>query len=102
MAGPIYKMFRGRMKDPWFQLPSEEQEAILNKTDHALKTVGGKRVLLCNSYWASEKWWFWGVEEFPSIEAVQEYARCLDELDWMHYCDSETLLGNKAGNVEPA
>lgn len=93
MAGPIYKMFHARMKEAWFQLSKEEQEAIFGKIGDALKQVGGKSVVTCDSTWNSEKWWFWGVEEFPNIEAVQEHAKLLDEVDWLRYCDSETLLG---------
>ena len=50
-------------------------------------------MITCDSTWSSEKWWFWGVEEYPSIEAVQEYAKVLVEIGWLRYIDSETLLG---------
>lgn len=93
MAGPVYKMFYLRLKEAWFQLSKEEQGQLLGKLGEALKKVGGKSVIMCDSGWASEKWWVWGVEEFPSIEAIQEHARLLAELNWMRYCDSETLLG---------
>jgi hypothetical protein len=93
MAGPIYKMFYMRMKDPWFQLSKAEQDALLAKLGDAMKSVGGKPVVMCESAWNSEKWWYWGVEEYPSIEAVQEHTRCLADLEWFRYCESETLLG---------
>ena len=95
MAGPIYKMFYLRMKEAWFQLSKEQQDALFARIDEAMQSVGGKSMLICNSAWTSERWWYWGVEEFPSIEAVQEYARCLAELEWFRYCDSETLLGTR-------
>lgn len=93
MAGPVHKMFYLRFTEAWFQLSQEEQDQLLSKVGDALKKVGGKPVIMCNSSWASEKWWFWGVEEFPSIEAVQEHTKLLTELNWMRYCQSETLLG---------
>ena len=95
MAGPIYKMFYSRMKEAWFQLSKEEQDAKFAQISDALQSVGGTSVLICDSTWASEKWWFWGVEEFPSMEAVQEYAKCLVDLEWFRYCDAETLLGSQ-------
>ena len=52
-------------------------------------------MLFCDSSWNSEEWLYWGVEEFPSMEAVQEFARRLMELDWFRYIDSEVLLGTK-------
>ena len=93
MAGSIFKSFRLRFKEPWFQLSKEEQEQLLAKVGEALTKVGGKGVLMCESGWVSEQWWYWGVEEFPNTEAVQEHTRLLTELNWMRYCDSETLLG---------
>ena len=93
MAGPIYHMFRARWKEAWFQLSKEERDTIFDKIGEALNKVGGKPVIICDSSWDSEQWWFWGVEEYPSIEAVQEHARLLNEVEWLRYVDSETLLG---------
>lgn len=93
MAGPIYKMFRADAKEAWYQLSKDEQDAMFAKVDEARKSVGGKVIIYCNSAWHSEKWLFWGVEEFPSIEAVQEYAKCLEDLNWFRYADSDVLLG---------
>jgi len=93
MAGPVYKMFRARMKEAWFQLSKDEQDALFGKIDEAMKKVGGKSMIVCDSLWNSEQWWFWGVEEYPSIEAVQEHSSLLNELGWLRYVDSETLLG---------
>ena len=93
MAGPVYKMFRARMKEAWYQLSKEQQGAIDEKMSEAVARLGVKRVVVCDSSWYSEQWPFWGVEEFPSMEAVQEYASCLVEMDWFRYCDAETMLG---------
>jgi len=93
MAGPVYKMFYARMKEAWYQLSKEQRDAIFAQMEETMKKVGGKPMVICDSSWSSEKWQFWGVEEYPSIEAVQEYANCLSELDWFRYCDSEILLG---------
>jgi hypothetical protein len=93
MTQPIYKMYYLRQKEAWFQLTKEEQDQLLGKVEETLKQVGGKTIVFCDSGWASEKWWYWGVEEYPSLEAVQEHARLLTELNWMRYCDSEILLG---------
>lgn len=93
MAGPVYKMFYGRMKEAWYQLSQEQQDAIWSQMQEAFKKVGGKPIVICDSNWSSEKWHFWGVEEYPSLEALQEYSHCLYEMDWFRYCDSEILLG---------
>jgi len=95
MAGPIYKMFYSRMKEAWFQLSEDEQKALLVQVTKALQDVGGTSMLMCDSSWASEKWLIWGVEEFPSLEAMQEYAGRLVDLHWFRYCEAETLLGTQ-------
>lgn len=100
MSGPVYMMFQARMTEAWFQLSKEEQDQLFTRIQEAMKTVGVKPVLMCDSYWTSEKWWFWGVEEYPSLEAVQEYAKCLADLDWMRYCEAETLLGTPTSSQE--
>jgi hypothetical protein len=95
-------MFRAAVKEAWYQLSKEEQDALFAKIQDTMKSVGGKSMLVCNSSWNSEQWLFWGVEEFPSLEAVQEYARCLEELNWFRYVDAEILLGSKAEEPEQA
>ena len=93
MAQSVFKSFRLRFKESWFMLSKAEQDALLGKVGEALTKVGGKGVIMCESGWVSEQWWYWGVEEFPNVEAVQEHTRLLTELNWMRYCDSDTLLG---------
>lgn len=101
MTGPIYKMFHARWTEAWYQLSKEQQEAMFAKMTETGERLGAKQMLICNSSWNSEKWLFWGVEEYPNLEALQEYTNCLVELDWFRYCESETLLGTK-WPAEPA
>ena len=93
MAGPIYKMFRVTPKEPWYQLSKEQQDALFAQEDETFQRVGAKRMIMCDSSWSSEQWLFWGVEEFPSLEAHQEYSKCLSDLNWFRYVDSDILLG---------
>lgn len=93
MAGPIYKMFRAGGKEAWYQLTKEQQDTMFAKLDEARKSVGGKVVIFCESGWHSEQWLLWGVEEFPNLEAVQEFSRSLMEMNWFRYVESDMLLG---------
>jgi hypothetical protein len=86
-------MYRLGIKEAWYQLSKEQQDAMFAKVDEARKSVGAKTLVFCNSAWNSEQWLYWGVEEFPSMEALQEYARCLEEMNWFRYSESEILLG---------
>ena len=46
------------------------------RNEEAKEKCGRKDHTFCNSGWNSEHWLYWGVEEFPSMEAVQEFAKC--------------------------
>ena len=43
----------------------------------------------------SDQWAFAGVEEFPHIEAVQNYIAATNEFDWFRYVQSTNVLGIK-------
>jgi len=95
MAQPVYKLFLGKMSEAWHQLPQEEQKSLLAKVNEALEKAGGKTVVLCNSSWSSEQWQFFGVEEFPDIAAIQKHTTLLNELNWLRYIESTTVLGTE-------
>lgn len=93
MAGPIHKMFRASFTEAWYQLSKDEQSNILAKVNEARDKVGGTTIALCDSSWASEDWQFFGVEVYPSLEAIQQHYELLRAFDWFRYLKSSTLLG---------
>ena len=96
MTQAIYHVFLVKPTEAWHQLSREEQGALLAKVGETLTQVGGKQIVACNSSWASEQWPFWGVEQYPDIEAVQKHAELLAALNWFRYMESMTLLGTEA------
>jgi hypothetical protein len=95
MAEPIYKIFMGRKLEAWYKLSQEERNSIEAKLIEALKEVGAKRLIVCNSSWSSDQWSFAGVEEFPNIEAVQKYMAVVNDLNVFRYVESTNVLGTK-------
>ena len=95
MSGPIYKLFLGRMTEAWYQLSEEERNRLVAEIDPG--RVGGKLIVECGSAWSSEQWQFFGIEEFPDIEAVQEYSELLSRLDWYRHADTMSILGTEWG-----
>ena len=95
MPQPIYKLFMAKPSQAGYSVALEEQQKVFAQVEEALKKVGGKQIVACDSGWASEQWTFWGVEEYPDIEAVQKYTEMLNELNWFQYVDSFTVLGTK-------
>jgi hypothetical protein len=95
MAGSIYKLWMMRPTEAMYQLSRQEADQMMAKVAEALAKVGGRELILCGSAWCSEQWPYFGVEEFPDIEAVQRHTQLLEELNWYRYADSITLLGTK-------
>ena len=95
MAQPIYKLFMFRNTEAYYQLPEDERNEALAKLDAAFQKVGGKRLIMCDSSWSSEQWPVFGVEQFPNIEAVQQYADALNELNMARYVESMSVLGTE-------
>lgn len=95
MAGPIYKFFRGRVLEAWYQLSQEEQGRLLAKLNEALEQAGGKRIIMGDIQWNSEQWMWAGVETFPDLEAVQKYTELLNQLNLFRYIHSESMLGTE-------
>lgn len=95
MAGPIYKFHQSKFTESWYQLTEAEQNAHIARQQEALKNVGGKTVLMCTPVWATEKWLMCGVEEFPNIEAVQNYAMLLYQMGHYRYFTSNSMLAVK-------
>ena len=95
MAKPIYKFFLGKPTEAWYKLSPEEQDALMAKGQEALEKAGGESIVTCDTRWSSEQWLGCGVEKFPDIEAVQKLSELHNELDWLRYIDSVTVLGTE-------
>ena len=93
MAQPIYKLFLGKSTEAWHQLSQEEQNNLFAKANQAFEKCGGKRVALCNAQGFADQWAYFGLEQFPDIEAVQKYSEMLSELKWFRYIDGISALG---------
>jgi hypothetical protein len=93
MSGPIYKLFLFRNTAAYYEASEEERKEFLGKLNVAFEKVGGKRLVACNSYWSTEQWPVFGVEVFPNIEAVQQYAEALEEINMPRFVESMTVLG---------
>jgi hypothetical protein len=96
MAQAIYHLWLAKPTEAWHQLSREEQDKLFAQGDEARVKVGGKVIVVCVSGWASEQWPFWGVEQYPDIEAVQKHTELLTALNWFRYFESKTLLGTEA------
>ena len=95
---PIYRFYRFRWLDEWYRLSDEERETLLTRVGEARDIVSGHRIVECQSDWASETWHVFGIEEYPSVEALQEHRRLLERLSWFQYVEYESMVGTSLEN----
>jgi hypothetical protein len=93
MSEPVYKLWQARPTEAWYQLPKEEQDRLFKLVAEALEAVGGTTVVICSAGWSNEQWPFFGLEEFPDLEAVQRHQQMLVDFEWARYVESRTTLG---------
>ena len=89
---PVYKLWLIKPNLSAVQLPPEKQQEYLARNAQALADVGGK-VLLTTDIFSHENYQSFGIESFPSLQAVIDHQRCLREMNWLQYMDAEIYLG---------
>ena len=96
MSKPVYLLVIGKgWTEAWHQLPKEEQETLWSKVLEVEERAGSKWLILCNSRWADEAIYDWGVLEYPDMEAYQKKVEEIEELDFWRYWSAKTILGTK-------
>ena len=96
MSKPVYMLVLGKgPTEAWYQLSKEEQDDLWSKVSEVDKRAGAKWVILCNSRWADEEIFDWGVLEYPDMEAYQKKVEELEKLNWWRYFSAKTILGTK-------
>ncbi|MFN2131188.1 MAG: DUF6616 family protein [Anaerolineae bacterium] len=95
MAKPIYKMWMVEPKSSWHQLSAEEKEHHLGRVREALEKVGAKSIVTVKSAWYDEQWQYFGLEEFPDVEAVRKFVDQLQEMGHYRYFRTKGLMGNE-------
>jgi hypothetical protein len=91
----IIKVLFMKPKEAYFGLSEEKRKEFVAKATKDVTEVGGKWLALCNCYWANEEWLWFGVMEFPDIEAVQKHSKFIEELEQIRYVESKSYLGTR-------
>ena len=92
--GPIIRIFCAKMKDAFLRLPQEEQLEFMRKDRANLDALGMQAVSMIDCRWSNEEWDYIGVEQWPSMEAVQARERFENEvLEVAKYVESKIYLG---------
>ncbi|MCP8303849.1 MAG: hypothetical protein H3Z50_00010 [archaeon] len=91
---PIIRLYFAKIKEAWHKLSEEEKKEFMRKDIEKLKELGCKIIMMVDCRWSNEEWHFIGVEEWPTIEALQKRAAFEEEeLEAYRYAESKTYLG---------
>ena len=98
---PIIRLFFAKMKDTFIALPEEEKIAFMRKDRENLDELGMKAVTMIDCSWSNEEWDYIGVEQWPSLEAIEKREQFEnDELEVLKYVESKTYLGTPESFAE--
>jgi len=98
---PIIRLFFAKMKDTFIDLPEEGKIAFMRKDRENLDELGMKAVTMIDCSWSNEEWDYIGVEQWPSLEAIEKREQFEnDELEVFKYVESKTYLGTPESFAE--
>jgi len=98
---PVIRLYFAKMKTAFNDLSNEEKAAFMQKDRNNLDELGMKAVAMIDCSWSSDEWDYVGVEEWPSLEAIESRERFENqELEVFKYVESKTLLGTPESFAE--
>jgi hypothetical protein len=77
----------------WKALSEDERKALQEKERASREAVGAEAIVFCDSAWADEAHPWWGVLQFPDLQARIEHTRTLQRIGWLDLVNAFTLLG---------
>ena len=92
---PIIRFYFAKMKAAFGELPDEEKIAFMRKDRENLDALGMKAVSMVNCSWSNDEWDYVGVEQWPSMEAIEKREEFEnEELEVSKYVEFKTILGS--------
>lgn len=102
MSEPIVSVWWTKPLPAFSVLSQAEQNLLMGQVTQIQKNVGSRRIVDCRCEWSSERWMYFGAEEFPDAQSLMKFKRQLADLGWYNHIDSQILLGTAQGPVVPA
>jgi len=93
MGERVLNLFMASRKKSWYELSEEEHESLSGKMNQAFEEVGGKRPVFADCSWSTPDYEMFGVEEFPSIEALRQYMAALREMGFSQHMEETYVIG---------
>jgi hypothetical protein len=97
---PIIRLLFAKIKDAFYNLSEEEMMAFMAKDRKNLDELGCKWWMIDCS-WSTDEWTAIGVEEWPSLDALEKRAKFENEvLQKFRYVESKTYLGTRESSAD--
>ena len=98
---PIISVFFAKMKEAFINMPEEAKIAFMRKDRENLDKLGMKAVSMIDCHWSNEEWDYIGVEQWPTMEAIEKREQFeKEELEIFKYVESKTYLGTPESFAE--
>jgi hypothetical protein len=98
---PIIRLLFARIKEAFYKLSEEEKLEFMRKDRENWEELGCKLLMMIDCRWSNEEWNYVGVEEWPTIEALEKRAKFeYEELEKYRYIESKTYLGTRESFAE--
>ena len=92
---PIVVVYFNKPKEAWFRRSEAERKEYWDKLMKKWEELGGKAIVVCDCRWSNEEWMWFGVCEWPDLEALQEWTKFIEEQEHFKYIESKTHLGTR-------
>jgi hypothetical protein len=90
----IIRVMFVKIKPAYHELSEEEQKEFMRKDGKKMEELGYKLHFMIDCSWSNEEWQFIGVEEWPSMEAIEKITKFHEEeLEASKYAEYKTYLG---------
>jgi hypothetical protein len=94
-------MLFAKIKEAFYELSDEETMEFMVKDRKNLDELGCKVLMMIDCRWSNEEWNYVGIEEWPTIEALEKRAKFEnEELTKFRYIEAKTLLGTRESFAE--
>ncbi len=98
---PIIRLLFARIKEAFYKLSEDEKFEFMRKDRKNLDELGCKVLMMIDCRWSNEEWNYVGVEEWPTMEALEKRAKFeYEELEKYRYVESKTYLGTRESFAE--
>lgn len=91
----IVVVFFNKPTEAFFGLSEEEKQEYTDRLTKKGEELGRRDIVFCDCRWSNEEWMWFGVCEWPDLEALQEWTKFIEEQDHFKYIESKTCLGTR-------